>query len=398
MRGNDEARALAAASLVTVASWLPVFLVGTLAVEMKASLHFGTTAFGLAVTLYYLGGAGFSVPVGRLSDWVGAVRVMRVATICNAVLLALLAFVTRSWLGLALLLVPCGMVNAATSAATNQFLSRRMSVLRQGRAFGFKQAAVPFASLLGGLSVPAIALTVGWRWAFALGVVIALAAGLLVPAPRTTLAARGDARQLNPPEPVVLVPLVFLAFALGLGLFAAGGLSAFLMSGGVAIGLAQGNVGLLAALAGAVAVSTRIAVGYRSDRHDSHHFRTVALMLAAGSGGFVLLAIGSSTSAPWAFASGAVLSLGVGWGWNGVFNLAVVRAHEHAPSTATGVTQVGGSAGGMAGPFVVGVVASHVSYLAAWLIAGVAALAAAAAVLVAGRLLAARDMLVVPSA
>lgn len=35
----------------------------------------------------------------------------------------------------------------------------------RGLVFGLKQAAIPLATMLGGVSAPAIAVTLGWRWA-----------------------------------------------------------------------------------------------------------------------------------------------------------------------------------------------------------------------------------------
>ena len=47
---------------------------------------------------------------------------------------------------------------------------------RQGLSFGVKQAAIPVSTLLAGAAVPTVALTLGWRWAFVLGGLRAMAA------------------------------------------------------------------------------------------------------------------------------------------------------------------------------------------------------------------------------
>lgn len=382
-----ERRDLGVAVLVTTSVALPVFLVSALAVEIRQSLHFSTGDLGLAITLYYLGAAASSVPLGRLTERVGGIRVMRAGVLAAAGLLALLGGITRSWVVLVALLVVAGMVSAANATATNLFLARRTRPEHQGRAFGFKQAAVPLASLVGGLAVPAVALTVGWRWAFAMAAAAALGTSLLVPTSPTSIADRRRDRLANPNPAVALVPLVLLAVGFGLGLFAASGLSAFLVISGVTMGFAKGTAGLVAALAGGAAVAARIGTGIRADRRGRAHFPVVAAMLALGALGYLVLALSSATGTRWLFVVGAVVALGAGWGWNGLFNFAVVRTHFDAPARATGITQVGGRIGGMLGPVVVGVVVGQWSYTAAWFLAAGASLAGAGAVLVGRHLL-----------
>ena len=65
--------------------------------------------------------------------------------------------------------------------AANLLLARAVPADRQGLAFGIKQSAIPAAAMLGGLAVPSIALTWGWRWAFAAGGAFALMSAVTVP-------------------------------------------------------------------------------------------------------------------------------------------------------------------------------------------------------------------------
>ena len=55
-------RDLGAALVGTIAVGLPVFLVGTMAIQVRHSLHFGAAELGVAVGVYYLGAALSSVP------------------------------------------------------------------------------------------------------------------------------------------------------------------------------------------------------------------------------------------------------------------------------------------------------------------------------------------------
>ncbi len=377
-------RALLVALLVATAAALPGFLAGTLAVQIRASLRFGTAALGVSVAGFYLGAAISSVPASWVAERIGGLRVMRLTTFGVAVLLACMGAFARSWWLLTALLACAGVLSGSAAPATNLFLARRIPAAHQGAAFGIKQAAVPFANLLGGVAVPAVALTVGWRWAFGLAALLAAGTVAFVPAPRVPLARR---RGQTAPGPVWLPPLVFFAAGLGLGMFAASGLTAFAVLAATQVGFGKSAAGLLAALGGAAAVAARISVGFYADRSRRDRFAVVASMIIIGTAGFAALAASMRTESRWLFTAGIVLALGVGWGWNGLFNYAVVASYRDAPARATGITQVGGRLGGVFGPLAVGLVAQQVSYPAAWLLAGVATLAAAGSVLAGRRLL-----------
>ncbi|MGC8463788.1 MAG: MFS transporter [Acidimicrobiales bacterium] len=380
---RQAVRDVSSATAATVAGSFTVFLVGSLAVQMRASLHFGTAGLGIAVSVYYLGASLGSVPFGRLAETVGGVRVMRAAALAAAAVQLLVGVVAPSWGVLVGLLFVAGLVSSAIQPAANLFLARRTPPTRQGLAFGVKQAAVPFAALCGGVAVPALALTVGWRWAFVAAAVLAVAAAVSVPRPRTSLAERRS-RPVVVPAPGSLRPLVILAVGFGLGVFAASGMTAFIVTSAVHDGLSSSHAGLLAALGGAVAVAGRLVAGARADRRGGAHFTATAVLLAVGSAGYVVLAIGSATGLPVLYVLGVLLAYGAGWGWNGVFNFAVVRSHADAPARATSITQVGGRLAGALGPVTFGLVAAHWSFGAAWTLDGVAALGAAL-VIVAGR-------------
>lgn len=375
-------RDLSAASLVMVAGALPMFLVGTLAVELEKSLHFGATALGAAVALYSLGAAVAALPLARLADRVGATPVLRTTALVNGSLLILVALFARSWAVLIALLIPSGMASAGIASATNRLIARALLPERQGFAFGVKQAAVPFATLLGGLAVPTVALTIGWRWTFAFAALLAVGSGALI-RPRRRVAGQG--RQPQQVRPVALKPLAMLAAGLGLGVFAANGLATFLVTSGVEIGISQSTAALTAAVASACAVTARVVVGHLSDTRIKHYFRTVIAMMVCGVAGYSLIAIGTTAGSAALYIVGAVVALGLGWGCNGLFNFAVVRAQPHAPASATGVVQIGGRLGAVTGPFVVGLVAGWSSYSTAWLVAAVAAFAGAGLVLVGSR-------------
>ena len=380
-------RDLVVAVSVTVVVSLPTFLVGALAVEIRDSLKLSTSELGIAISISYLGAALWSVPSGMLAERIGGIRILKIAALAGALLLTLLALFAKSWISLSLLLLPCGMVSVSVATASNLFLSKRSDPNHRGLSFGVKQAAVPAASLMGGLAVPAIALTIGWRYAFLTGAALALLAALLVPKPTTTLHERRIQAKGQTRAHVALVPLVVLSIGFGLGVMAASGMVAFVTTAAVSVGISKAGAGLVAALAGATAVTVRILTGLLADRREGRHFFVVATMMLVGAGGYLLLAYSAHFGDKGLFVLGAAIALGAGWGWNGLFNFALVRTHADSPATATGITQLGGRFGGLIGPFLVGSIAQHVSYSFAFTITSCSGILAATAIIVGRRLL-----------
>lgn len=357
-----------------------VFLTAGLAVQIRSSFHFGADAFGLSIAIYYLGAAIGSIPFGRLAEAVGGVRVMKPVALIAALLLVLIGIGVNSWLFLTVVLFFAGAASAAMQPATNLFLARRVPGNKQGFAFGIKQAAIPLASLLGGLAVPGIALTVGWRWAFIAAALLSVGAAFLVPKSHTTLAAYRAAHK----DSVVTenrVALIVLGAGFGLSVFAAGGLTAFVVTSGVDVGLSKADAGFVAGIAGGVALLARVVSGILADRRGKAHFKVVAGMLSVGVIGFAALAFGASTHTKWLFVVGAIVAFGAGWGWNGLFNYAVIRTNRKSPARATGITQVGGRLSGVFGPLTFGLIVAHGSYAAAWIVSGVASLMGAGIIL-----------------
>ena len=104
----------------------------------------------------------------------------------------------------------------------------------------------------------------------------------------------------------------------------------------------------------AASLAVRVAVGERADRRADYGFGVVVALLALGTIGFALLAVGAKG----ALVAGALLAFTLGWGWPGMFNLAVVQRHRSVPAAATGVTQTGIYVGAAAGPAAYGVLAA----------------------------------------
>lgn len=354
---------------------------------MRAELGFGESGLGLAVGAFFAAAAVSSAVLGRTAERLGPTASMRASAACSAVALLGVAVNARSFTTLLLWLAFGGVANALAQPAANLFIATTVPVERLGMAFAFKQSGIPAATLLGGLAVPSIALTVGWRWAFVAAAMFPIVGGLTIPA----AARRVGRTPADGPEVrsrVPLTPLVVLGSGIGLGAAAAGTLGAFLVNAAVDAGIAEGAAGLLVSAGSAIGITVRLLAGRRADRREGGQLRVVSAMLVAGSVAYALYA----TEVPIVLLLATPLAFGAGWGWPGLFNLAIVRAHPTAAATASGITQTGTYVGAVAGPVVFGAVVEAASYRAAWLLAAGFAVAGAATI-AAGRSLIRRERL-----
>jgi len=379
---------VALALLIPTAGVLPVFLLGGLAVQMQADLGFGASGLGAGVGAYFLASALGSAAAGRLVHRIGAVPAMRLGVLVAISSLLGIAGLARSTGVLMALLVVGGLANAVCQPGINDLLAREVPVDRQGIAFAIKQSAIPFGTLLGGLAVPLVALTVGWRWAYVAG------AGLALVALALTWRGRGGGPASGRRQPdrsiVVSLPVRALAvLACAAGLAAAGGnsIGSFLVASSVHVGLSEPAAGFLLAGVSVLMLVVRIGMGLLADRRGRGYFEMVAVMMAVGTAGYLLLATGGMA----VLALGAAVAAGGGWGWPGLFNLAVVDLDRRAAAVATGITQTGVYLGAVAGPLLFGAIAERVSFGAAWVSSGVLGLLGSVTVLLGRRALGGRE-------
>jgi MFS family permease len=365
----------------TVAGILPVFLTGAVAVQAGDDLHFDAGGLGLAVGMFFLAGSATSALLGRNVERLGAGRSLRLFDAGNALVCVAIAL-TQSYALLLVFLAVGGVMNAGIQPAANLAIVRAVPLERHGFAFGIKQSAMPAGTLLGGLAVPTLALTVGWRWAFVGAALFCAVASLCAP----VAVDAGHERRATPrgrEGDAPLAPLIVLAVAVALGAAAAGAVAGFTVSGGVAAGIDEAIAGWALTVGSAIGITVRLLAGYRADQREGGHLRVVAAMTLGGAIALVAMAV----EIPWLFLLGVALAFGSGWGWPGLFNLAVVRHNPGAPAAATGITQTGTNIGAVLGPFLFGLVVDEIGWSTAWLIAATWFVAAAAMMLGSRRVL-----------
>ena len=348
------------------ASVLPGFLVGVLALQISADLDVRVETVAAGVTVFFLAGALGAGWGGRFADHIGALRAMRRCVFVSAASLAAAAL-APSLVTLFGLLAVAGVANSVTQPAINLFVAEQIAPDRQGLGFGIKQSGIPAAILVSGLALPVLALPLGWRATLALCALIPLAVGLALP-------RRGPAhvsRRTSSRRPSRA--LLFTALGAALGTAGPSALGAYLVASAVDVGIDEGTAGLLAALGSGLSLATRVSLGARADRQRDYGLAVVVVLLAAGSAGFALMA----SDAAGVFVLGALVAFTLGWGWPGLFNLAVVDSNRESPGSASGVSQTGIYVGAAAGPAAFGALAAGAGYGTAWVAVAVTTLLSA---------------------
>ena len=345
-------------SATTIAA-LPTLLVGGLAVLMQRDLRFGASELGAGIATAFFVAAVAAVPAGRLADRLGPKLTTSIGLGFALVALLGLGTVVRDWIQLAVCLSFAGAGITTVQLGVNVLLARRIPPGQQGLAFGIKQAAVPMASLIAGLSLPLIGLTIGWRAAFLLAAACIPIVMWLVPDAR----ADRPAGAMHEAAGVALRPLLLLG--VGLALASAGGNStpAFIVSSGVDRGLSPAGAGLVLAGGSVVGITVRVMAGWLGDHLGRGSLLLVAALVSIGAVGYAGL---SQADDPALIALFAALAFGGGWGWGGLTLLALSRISPGAPGRAMGIVQIGPMSGAVLGPLVFGGLAEQVSFAAAW--------------------------------
>lgn len=381
MVGDDAPAppAIAPVAAAIVASILPVFLLGSLSFRIRGDLGYGEAEAGLVLAAFFAVSAAVSAGLGRWVDSVGSRRAL-VAALSGTVVVQLAIATAQHVVALAVMAAAGGVFNATAQLGANVFIARQMPPHRQGIGFAVKQSAMPGASLLAGVALPAVALPLGWRWAFVLGAGAALAALAVtwrrVPElPRDDRAAGGAEGDDEGRVPAGLVPM---AVAAALATAAAITLGGFFVESAIDAGVSAGTAGVVFSVGSIISIVVRLGVGAIADRRRGDLLEVVAVMVGLGA----LTSLWFTWRTPAAQLIGVPLAFGAGWAWPGLFNLSVVRAAPEVPGRATGVTQTGNYVGGASGPLLFGWIAETWSYTAAWWLAAVLGALACGAVLV----------------
>lgn len=359
-------RTTAATAAALSTAILPFFLLGAMSLSIQEELGLTETAIGLLGTVMFLSSSITATPAGLLVERIGASLALRTGVVLSCLASAGIGLLAEAWWQLAVPMVLVGFGVALIDTGGARAFADRVRVARQGLAFGIKEASIPAASMLAGVSLPTIAAWFGWRAGFVAAVVVGVAVWLFVPS-RAALGRKPDvAPAPEGPRARIAVPGI-LRFATGvaLGTGAATGGTVFLVPALVDRGFEEGSAGLVLAVASVASITMRLSAGWVADREGASPVAVLAVMMLTGAGAALVLA---SAAPRTVLAGGAIVLLGAGWGWTGLAFLAVVRARPGTAAAAAGVVLTGLGAGGSLGPLAFGAVAEGLSFPVAWLL------------------------------
>jgi MFS family permease len=367
-------RSVVPGTALIVAGVLPGFLTASLAPRIRHDFSFGDSVLGLAVAIFYLTCTLSSTPSGHLVERIGARRGMLLGAGLTSLACLAIAVFADSAAALIVILLVAGLGNAIGGPAVSALLRRAVDTGRHGLAFGAQQSGASIGALLAGLALPAVAIPFGWRWAYAGAAALAIGAVALAPAP-----APGEPPRLAAqpePSPHDLTSIRALAVAAALASAAGVGFIAFLVTYSIHEGIGESAAGLLLAAVSLTATISRVSLGLFADRSGGDALRLTALVLAGSAAGYLLLISGE----PALIVLAALIVGSIGWSWPGTLTLAVVFRRPDAPAWAVGVMMSGLFAGAAGGPLLVGLLAEHDHFAAAWSLCAGLALAAAATI------------------
>ena len=379
-------RRLAFTSLLFAAMGAATFLtssLGILATFIIDDLAISRAELGVVLAVVNVAAATLSPVVGRITDRIGG-KAAIVVLFGLAGAAFLLLGVAVGYVVLLVAAITGAVSNAFANPATNKLIAEDIPTGERGLITGIKQSGVQGGIFLGGLTVPSIAVAIGWRGAYlvvaALPLVFALLSLWLVPATPASTSPRSQRQRSQLPAAIWwLAGYGFLAGFSGsvtylVPLFAEETLGLSPIAGGVAMSVIA-----------VVAVAGRIVWSRFAERSTAYR------------GSLLTMAWLSLLSAALFFASGeigawllwpATVAIALGSSsWNSVGMLAVmVEAGVAATGRASGVVLFGFLTGLGLGPPVFGAIVDGTgSYNLMWFLSAAAALLSGLVIVAWGR-------------
>lgn len=163
------------------ASSFYLFAVAVLTVDLLEEFDLSRTGVGLIGAVNTMVGAVTAPWSGRVTDRIGPRSALLAVMILSGAGMALMA-VSPNVLTLTVAAVIGGLPQGWGNPATNALIAERVPAGSRGTVTGIKQSGVQFGIFLAGLTLPTMALWLGWRgatWAFAivfwLGILLVIA-------------------------------------------------------------------------------------------------------------------------------------------------------------------------------------------------------------------------------
>jgi predicted MFS family arabinose efflux permease len=344
--------------------------------QIVQTLSLPTTTYGALLGAFFGFSALTATTVGRYVNGINWLAGVSLTAMFSVIGLTFLAFFANSIPLIILGLFIAAWGNSFSQTSANKGLAEHVPVGLQGRAFGFKQAALPLSTFVVGLSVPLFSTEDNWRFAFVTISIISATVGILaisqirektavfkivfariLDSGRSFKTARAKKKQRAPRH------LILLATGSGLATGATMSFAGFLVLFSVGIGFSLELAALVMALGSFAGVAARVSFGFWADKTQGGHLLLVQLLMLGGAAGLVVLALTDNIAL---LVIGTLLVFAMGWSWNGVFQYAIIRSDPSSSAFFTGVVQAAMMAGATIGPPLFALV-SQLSYSVAWI-------------------------------
>lgn len=371
------------AVLVNVLAGLPVFLVAALFPQITAQIPAVDGAVGVCVAAFWVAAALSSNGAGWLTARIGVRHSLHTTLGLAGVSLLGTVGLSPRWEFLPLWLAVGGVATGLCHPATNQLLVKLVKPDAQAVAFGIKQSALPVATLLSGFAIPVVALTVGWQWAYIAAVLatglafVSLFISMEAGDGRTPAGSKGPSQSSRP---LLSASSKVYFRCLGCATSLASGASMIVSAYAVVnapVGVvSHASAGTMLGIASAIAIVSRISLGWWAGATGARPLRIVVALLLIGLLGALLLAVGSAVL----YMAGLAFALGFGWAWPGLVHYTVSRTAREGTPRATGMVQTGTYIGCCSGPLIGSAIMAFGSSTAVWALAALLFACAAAAV------------------
>jgi ACS family hexuronate transporter-like MFS transporter len=366
-------------ALVTLAhafGALSVLAVAPLAPFLLESMALSRVQVGLFLPAVYLGGVLMALPAGWLTDRLGVRATLGLGQVIIGVMVMLATFTWSlpTFLGC---LVVAGFGFSVLNPSTGKAVIEWFPPRRRGFAMGIKQTGLTLGGLIAALTMPPLALHLGWRHALATAGALSLLSAALVAVIYRTPAAAVAARPTEWPRVAELGmflrrPGVVIVFLSGLALsIAQSAVLAYLaLYAKETFAVSAVAAGQFLALAQVGGTGSRLAWGAISDRFFGGRRRPGVMINALiGAAAYALLALGERLPTPLAVPLAVVAGAGA-FGWVGLYLALVAEiGGVRYAGLLTGVAVAFSWSGVLVGPPIFGLVLQATgSYTAPWLI------------------------------
>lgn len=343
-----------------------------------------------------LGSVWFYAANHAVTPVLGPLRSLQVATLLS--LAGAVLVLTGSWPAQLAGAVAIGFAYSVTTPAGSQILAAEAPRQHWGKLFSLRQAGVPLGGVIAGTVGAALAVEHGWRAALIglSAICLVLGIGLLLAPPRyngkgprpawdhTQLFALSNIRR--PFDSVRGTPGLprLLAASMGFAVVQGATVSFFVTYVTAGLGLSLAVAGLLFGVMQASSVAGRVLFGFLADLLGSMRRTLIILALLSFLASMTLAVMSGEWSLPVLLATAVFVGLSVAT-WNGLYlaEVAVLAKPDRVAEVTAGSTFFVFFTY-MVTPPLFGLLALFAGYRSAFVVAGIAALIAAALLLTAG--------------